>query len=298
MNKIVIIGANSFIARNLIYRLNEIQKFELKLYGHSESHIDGLRNYEQVNVVSNAGNIYMNADIIFMFTGRTGTSEGFEKPDEFIDVNEKALLHVLNEYRKQKSRAKLIFPSTRLIYSDNIDAHENETGTLKTIYAVNKFACENYLRIYHEVFNVKYLILRICIPYGTIIPGAFSYGTAEFMLRRANSGQNITLYGDGEISRTLTHIQDLCDAMIAGAECEECVNDVFNIGGEKYTLREMAELIAGKFGVKVECTGYPEIAGKIESGHTVFNSKKFEALTGFCPRIRFIDWLEKINPSA
>lgn len=298
MNKIVVIGANSFIARNLIYRLNETQRFELKLYGHSESHIDGLKNYEQVNVVSNAEKIDMNADIIFMFTGRTGTAEGFEKPDEFIDVNEKALLHVLNEYRKQKSHAKLIFPSTRLIYSDNINAHENETGTLKTIYAVNKFVCENYLRIYHEVFNVKYLILRICIPYGTIISGAFSYGTAEFMLKRAKSGENITLYGDGEISRTLTYIGDLCDAMISGAECEECVNDVFNIGGESYTLRDMAELIAGKFGVKVEFVPYPEIAGKIESGHTVFNSEKFEALTGYRPIMKFSDWLEKINPSV
>lgn len=37
---------------------------------------------------------------------------------------------------------------------------------------------------------------------------------------------------------------DLCNALIEGALSDACINDVYNIGGEDYSLKEMAELIA------------------------------------------------------
>ena len=55
-------------------------------------------------------------DIVYMFVGRTGTTQGFEEYDNFIDVNERALLNVLTAMKEQKSKAKIIFPSTRLVY--------------------------------------------------------------------------------------------------------------------------------------------------------------------------------------
>ena len=78
---------------------------------------------------------------------------------------------------------------------------------------MNKYSCENYLKQYHEVYGVNYCILRICVPYGTMIKDASSYGTAEFMLNKAAKGEDIVLFGDGLQKRTLIDMIDLCDIM-------------------------------------------------------------------------------------
>lgn len=292
MQEITIIGANSYLARNLIYLLHDKN---LYLYGHKENYSDGLANYKRVNLFdarSDIKAINMKVDAIFLFSGKTGTS--FENPGEFLDVNEKFLLNILNEYRAQNSNARIIFPSTRLIYSNNNNALESETGELKSVYAVNKFACEKYLNIYNHVFGVNYTVFRICLPYGSFIRGASSYGTIEIMLNRARSGENIILYGDGSVRRTLTYIQDICCSMIEGAENIKCENEIFNIGGENYSLLEIADLIAAKYGVKVEFVPYPDTAAKIESGDTVFNSDKLDSIINHKAITNFRDWLNSI----
>lgn len=293
--KFVIIGANSYIARNVLYVLKQTHNdAEIKLYDYAESQKDGAENYTQINVFNaeSVKKIEMDCYIIFMFVGKTGSANGFDDFNTFIDVNERSLLTVLNEYRRQGSKAKIIFPSTRLVYRGKPGPQkEDAEKEFKTIYAINKFACEQYLMQYHRVFGVQYCIFRICIPYGTLIPNASSYGTAEFMLSKAKKGENISLYGDGSQRRTLTYMGDLCRTLIAGAEDPRCVNDVFNIGGEDYSLKEMAELIAPKYGVGVEYVPWPEVAEKIESGDTVFDSSKLDSKIGYVRKMKFQEWI-------
>lgn len=285
MKKITVIGANSYIARNLIHML-EAQKegYQIKLYGREQEHADGMEHYTCVDVLDRASvrGIDFDCDMIYFFVGRTGTSKAFEDFGTFIDVNEKSLLNVMAEYVEQKSSAKLVFPSTRLVYrgTDKNLAEDSEKA-FKSIYAVNKHACEMYVRLYHEMFDLQYLILRICVPYGTLIPGAGSYGTMEFMLKNAGQGKDITIYGDGTIRRTMTYIGDLCRAMIMAGVHPECKNDVYNIGGEEYTLGELAQIVAKKYGVGVNYVPWPELALKMESGDTVFDSTKLDEMISY-----------------
>ena len=294
MKKIVVVGANSHIARNVLYTLQDMdEQFEVKLYDFADSQIDGATNYESVNMVSSNSvkKLDLDCDIIFMFVGKTGSVNGFDDFDTFINVNERALLNLLNEYRRQQSKAKIIFPSTRLVYKGREGPQkEDSEKEFKTVYAINKYACEQYLEQYNRVFNLQYCIFRICIPYGTMIKNASSYGTAEFMLSKAKKGENISLYGDGSIRRTLTHMEDLCNILIRGALSDKCKNDVFNVGGEDYSLKEMAELIAKKYGVGIDYVSWPEMALKIESGDTVFDDTKLQSLCPYEFKHKFFDW--------
>jgi UDP-glucose 4-epimerase len=297
MKKIAIIGANSYIARNVLFALEgKKDELEINLYDHAPIHIDDAENYTSINILSeeSVASIDMDCDIIYMFVGKTGSVNGFDNFNAFIDINERALLNVLNEYRRQKSKAKVIFPSTRLVYK-GINAHlkEDAEKEFKTIYAINKFACENYIEQYNRVFGVQYCIFRICIPYGTLIPDASSYGTAEFMLSKASKGENISLYGDGSARRTLTYMGDLCETLIKGAFSSRCINEVFNIGGEDYSLKQMAELIAGKYSVGIDHVEWPEVALKIETGDTVFDDTKLQSVIGNTVGSKFKDWVIK-----
>ena len=295
MKKIAVLGANGYIARNLIYVIKrDYPLYELKLYGIEDDNVDGNKNYTSVDMtkIESVKKIDLNVDIIFMLVGKTGSANGFEKYDSFINSNEITLLNLLSEYRNQESRARIVFPSTRLVYKGKMGYQKEEAEKeFKTVYSLNKFACERYLEQFHRIFDVQYTILRVCIPYGTFIPGASSYGTVEFMLSKASKGENISLYGDGSARRTLTYIGDLCVTMIETAISENCANDVFNVGGEDYSLKEMAELIAQKYGVHIDYVPWPEIALKIESGDTVFDSTKLDEKIGIQRKIKFNNWV-------
>lgn len=282
--KVAVIGANSYIARNVIHQIMErYPGVSLALYDYSDAQADGLDNYKKVSILDRESlkGIDFGCDVIYLFAGKTGSANGFDDYDSFLDINERALLNILSEYRAQGSSAKIVFPSTRLVYKGRPGLlDEDAEKEFKTIYAINKFACENYLKQYNNVFGVQYCIFRICVPYGTLVSGAASYGTAEFMLNKAKRGENITLYGDGNQRRTFTYMEDLVDVLVEGGMSDSCVNDVYNVGGEDLSLREMAEMVAERYGVEVLSVPWPEIALKIESGDTVFDSSKLESIIG------------------
>lgn len=297
LKKITIIGANSHIARNVLFLLRQRDDIaEVKLYDFADEQADVNENYQKINInkQTDVDKIDMDCDVIFMFVGKTGSANGFDEYDTFIDINEKALLNVLNSYRKQNSRAKIIFPSTRLVYKGKKGVQrETDQKEFKTIYAMNKYACEKYLEMYHAVYDINYCIFRICVPYGTLVQGSKSYGTAEFMLSKAREGKNISLYGDGSQRRTLTYMGDLCANLIDGAFSTKCCNDVYNIGGENYSLKEMAELIAKNAGVEVDFVAWPEVSLKVESGDTVFDDTKLIECIGKIGNTKFADWVKK-----
>lgn len=298
LKKIAILGANGYIGRNITYMVKrDYPDYDLLLYGREAESVDHYGHYRPVDMADrdSVKKIDLTCDIVFMLVGKIGSTNGFDDYDSFIDINERALLNLLSEYRHQKSDARIIFPSTRLVYKGKTEAQNEESEKeLKTVYAINKYACEQYLAQFHRIYGIQYTVFRVCIPYGTLVSEAFSYGTAEFMLKKATKGQNITLYGDGSQRRTLTYMEDLCETLIKGAIHEKCANDVFNIGGEDYSLKEMALLIAKKYGVGVEFVTWPDIALKIESGDTVFDSTKLDNLIGNCRKKKFADWVEEI----
>lgn len=295
MKSVTIIGANSYIARNLIQCIkNSNAGIKMYLYDREELHRDGLHDYAPINIMSeeSMASVRYDVDAVILFTGRTGTYAGFDEPESFVEVNELGLLNLLNAMRRANSTAKLVFPSTRLVYKGKDEPlKEDSEKEMKTVYAVNKFACEQYLKMYHDVFGIHYCIFRICVPYGSLLEGVSSYGTAEFFIGKAASGANISLYGDGEVRRTLTYIGDLCETIIAGSFSDMCIDDVYNIGGEDYSLKEMAQVTADRYEVGIEYTPWPESALKIESGSTVFDSGKLDKLLGDIRRMNFREWI-------
>lgn len=297
--KICIIGANSYIARNLEAVLNQSpEKYQIMLYDRTYQHTDKLENYFPVDILSydSVLKIDFDCDIIFVFAGKTGTLEGFQDYETFINVNEIGLLNIIKAHIVKKSKAKIIFPSTRLVYrGSDKPLDEDAPKDFKTVYAMNKYSCEQYLRQYGKMFGISYCIFRICIPYGNLLNDAQSYGTLKFMLDNAKNGNDITLYGDGSVRRTFTYIEDLCRIMISGSFSENCENDVFNVGGEALSLNETAEMIAEKYKVKVKYEKWPNDAFCIESGHTILDDKKIKTKINFHYSESVKSWLKKIN---
>lgn len=276
--KCLIFGSNGYVGKHLSYYLSE-RNWDVRNYDLQE--ISDQINYERVDIrdVDALKSIAFDVDYIFWFSGLTGTLDSFTKADLFIDVNEKGLINLLNILRERNLRPHIIFPSSRLVY-EGIDEplRENSPKEAKTIYAANKLACESYLYAYSEMCNIPYTVYRICVPYGNTLAKQYAYGTIGFFVKKASLNENIVLYGDGSLKRTFTHIKDLCYQIIETCTKEEAKNRIFNIGGETLSLKEAAQLVALNFGVGVEYVDWPELALKLESGHTYFDDTAIQTL--------------------
>ena len=154
--RITIVGANSFIARNMLLLMKkQYPETEFFLYDYQDEQIDGSTEYHSVNVLDAASmeQVRFDVDAVYCFTGKTGTAQGFDDYNTYVDINEKAMLNLISAYRKAGSQAKIIFPSTRLVYKGKEGRlAEDAEKEFKTLYAINKYACEQYLQMYHNQF--------------------------------------------------------------------------------------------------------------------------------------------------
>ena len=299
MKSALVMGANGYLGRHIARRL-KVAGYELTAAGRESVSRDAHENYlsldfsdaEQVQMLD------MEVDYIFFFAGLTGTSAGFEEYADYVASNDIALLNLLRHHQLSGSTARIIFPSSRLVYRGQKDVFLSEDAAKdpKTIYAQNKLSAENYLRLYQNRYQTPYTVFRICVPYGNSFDDSYSYGTIGFFLNRARNGENISLYGDGSQRRTFTHIDDICAVILDSLDDTGLLNPVFNIGGADHcSLADAAKLVARKYSVDVEFTPWPEEAALLESGDTIFDDSKLEKVSPYKYRYKLKDWLASLK---
>ncbi len=299
MKNIIIFGANGYIGRHIIrYHINKgdnIIGYDI----HSESIIDGSDsfNYNQTNIldIEKISNIDFNCDVFYYFSGVTGTNVSNDDYSKFIDINEKGLLNVLERIKLLDIKPLVIVPSTRLVYKGQKDTpiKENDEKEFRTIYSINKYHNENSIKLYNNLYNIDYLIFRICVPYGNDIGNGYSYGTIGFFINSAINQKSITLFGKGDYKRTFTHVNDICK-QINGVINSEARNEIFNIGGETFSLNEVAEKIGTKFESEVKYKDYPKELLILESGDTIFDSTKIGKIYNLTDSYKIDDWLNNL----
>lgn len=295
-----VLGANGYIGRHLVHFLNK-RGFTIFAYGQNEGPHPNLPSnvsYSKFDItqVESIESVRLDVDFVFVFSGKTGTKVSFDQYQLFTEVNEIGLLHVLNHVSKLDKKPHIVFPSSRLVYKGSeFPLKEEAEKEAKTIYAANKLNCERFLETYKQQFNIPYTTFRICVPYGNLFDNNFSYGTIGFFLSQAKQGHAITLFGDGNLKRTFTHIESLCFQIIETLLHGNNHDSVYNIGGENMSLCDAAMNIALTLKTKVEFKDWPEDDLKIESGSTHFNSALIQNVIGENKTITYKEWVSQLN---
>ena len=301
MIKVVVIGSNGYIGQHIVHKLTQNNAIKLYLYDVQSESTSSLHSYQQLNLIQpidqQIKKELSEADFIFFFSGLTGTIKSVAHYSDFIEVNELGLLKVLDCIKDQDKKPKIIFPSTRLVYKGVKDAllTEDAEKEYKTIYAVNKFACEQYLSIYNNLYNIPYVVLRICVPYGNLLGNQLSFGTLSFFIEKAQAGENITLFGDGQLKRTFTHVDDITELITLAAMTPTTNNQIFNIGSnDNISLYDVASSIAKIYSVKIEFTDFSVVDTAIESGDTMFDGSKLCKLLNYSYKNTFTAWVNNL----
>ena len=153
--------------------------------------------------------------------------------------------------------AKILQASTSEVYGNPLVHPQPECywGNVNPIgerscYDEGKRAAETLFSDYHKQNNVKIKIIRIFNTYGPKMHPNDGRVVSNFIVQ-ALKNQDITIYGEGNQTRSFQYVDDLVEGMIRMMRTPESFTGPVNIGNpHEFTILELAEKVIKLTGSK------------------------------------------------
>ncbi len=181
---------------------------------------------------------------------------------------------------------RFLHASTSSVYGT--DAVGDETSPTRPIspYGVTKLAAEHLVQAYVQTRRLPAVILRYFSMFGPRQRPDMGY---HIFIEAMLDGRPITIFGDGEQSRSNTFISDAVQATV-GALHGGVVGEVYNVaGGEEITVNAAIAAIGDILGVRPVTEHAPGRPG--DQRRTSADTAKARAAFGFSPVIGPVDGL-------
>ena len=164
----------------------------------------------------------------------------------------------------KRTRAKILQASTSEVYGDP-EIHpqrEEYLGNVNPIgirscYDEGKRCAETLFFDYHRQHNVKIKVARIFNTYGPRMHPNDGRVVSNFIVQ-ALRGDDITLYGDGQQTRSFCYVSDLVDGLVRLMNSDDAVTGPINLGNPgEFTMRQLAETVLELTGSKSRIVNRP-----------------------------------------
>jgi len=148
-----------------------------------------------------------------------------------------------------KQHARILQTSTSEVYGNPLVHPQTESywGNVNPIgvrscYDEGKRGAETLFFDYHRQYGTDIRVVRIFNTYGPYMAENDGRVVSNFIVQ-ALRGENITVYGDGNQTRSFCYVDDTVEALIRMMEQSETIGPV-NIGNpDERTVKELAEII-------------------------------------------------------
>ncbi|MDQ5985342.1 MAG: UDP-glucuronate decarboxylase [Syntrophus sp. SKADARSKE-3] len=250
---ILVTGGAGFLGSHLCDRL--------LASGHEVICLDNLFTGDKANIRHLIGNprfefirhditnpIYLEVDEIYNLACPASPVHYQFNPIKTIKTNVMGAINTLG--MAKRVRAKILQASTSEVYGDP-DVHpqkEDYWGRVNPIgirscYDEGKRAAECLMMDYHRQNGVKIKIIRIFNTYGPRMAEGDGRVVSNFIVQ-ALRGQDITIYGTGNQTRSFCYVDDLIEGMIRMMATPDDVIGPVNLGNPgEFTIMELAEAV-------------------------------------------------------
>ena len=163
----------------------------------------------------------------------------------------------------KKNNAKILFASSSEIYGDAKNNPQLETykGIVNAIgrrscYTEGKRIAETLFFDYYRMFNLDIKVARIFNSYGPNMLPNDGRVISNFIWQAINK-KPITIYGDGNQTRSFCYIDDLIDGLIKFMNSKEHGPMNFGNDMEEYTINDLAYIITEKINPLIKFEHFP-----------------------------------------
>jgi UDP-glucose 4-epimerase len=271
----------------------------LEPYGWNFANIDEIKNSvlfikEDVRNQKRIEEIVFKSDIVYHMAAQVGREISMENPDLDAEINCLGTLHVLEAARKMETPPVIVYAGSRGQTGEPISlpVDENHPDNPTDIYGINKLAAEKYLFLYHKVYGLPVVSLRLNNVYGPRCQmHAGFYGILNWFMSKAMQGEAITVYGDGSQTRDYVYIDDVADAFIRASLTNESIGEMFYVGsGVETVFMDMVNEIVHTVGRgKIVHIPFPEAREKIDIRRFVVSTEKIHLYMGWKPMTNLVE---------
>jgi CDP-paratose 2-epimerase len=190
------------------------------------------------------------ADVVFHLAAQVAVTTSVENPRHDFDVNALGTFNVLEAVRSTGREVPLVFTSTNKVYggmeTEEVEEQasryafrklphgvsETQPLDFHSPYGCSKGAADQYVRDYGRIYGLPTVVFRMSCIYGPRQFGNEDQGWVAHFMIAAQTGQPLTIYGNGKQVRDILYVGDLVRAFQAAVESlDRTAGQIFNIGG-------------------------------------------------------------------
>lgn len=173
--------------------------------------------------------------------------QSVERPETDFRVNLEGGVRLLEAVkRKGRHLKRLIYTSTASVYGNaEVVPTPEEFLDPNLPYAASKLSMEHYCRVYHRLYQVPAVVLRLSNVYGPGQTPANPYaGVVSKFFEAIGRGEPLTIYGDGEQTRDFTYVEDVMNLLLLAGSDPMLIGGVFNVAtGRETSINRLAEQV-------------------------------------------------------
>jgi UDP-glucuronate decarboxylase len=253
MKKILVTGGAGFLGSHLCERLlaegNEVICADNFFTGSKRNIVQLLTNpYFELIRHDVTFPLYLEVDEIYNLACPASPVSYQFDPVQTLKTNVHGAINMLGLAKRVK--AKIMQASTSEVYGDP-EVHpqpESYWGKVNTIgirscYDEGKRCAETLFFDYHRQHHVCIKVARIFNTYGPRMHPNDGRVVSNFIVQ-ALKGDSITIYGEGQQTRSFCYVDDLIDGFVRLMATKDDVTGPVNLGNPgEFTIRQLAERV-------------------------------------------------------
>ncbi len=194
------------------------------------------------------GSLLKDVEVIFHLAAMPGLMQSWSNFNLYMTCNLEATQRLL-EATCVSGIKHFIHGSTSSVYGRFATGNEESSLIPCSPYGITKLGAEHLCRTYAANIGLPLTILRLFSVYGPRQRPDMAY---HIFIHSLLHGEPVTIYGDGEQSRSNTFIADCVQGILLAFEKRErSIGEIFNLGGgEIVTIHQVLAMLAeliGKF---------------------------------------------------
>ncbi len=219
------------------------------------------QNFNLTKIDVARSSMELKADLILHLASHASPEEYQQHPVETLAANSDGTRNMLELARKND--ASLLFASSSEVYGDAeiIPTPESYWGRVNPIgprscYDEGKRFGEALCMAYNRAYGIDVRITRIFNTFGPRLraDGFYARALSRFMIQ-ALSGTDVTVYGNGDQTRSFCYVSDLVIALLLAATRPEMKARVVNVGNsQEISILSLAKRIIRIVGSKSKIT--------------------------------------------